>query len=209
MALDIASLSVAVARAHAAMASLEQPLNEADAKLGDGDTGSMLARVFDRLSEVDLKGQSELGGAFRALAAASMAATGSSLGTLFGTGLMAAGRETKGLAELDWSRLSPMLAAARDAMLARGGAKLGDKTVLDALDAVATASQDLAEPSAIAAAATRAGQETLDRFRPIASSIGRARMFAERSVGLDDPGMLAFVRLSEAVAGEHQTPTSR
>src|ERR1700744_5647504 len=140
------SLSVAVARPHAAMASLEQPLNEADAKLGDGDTGSMLARVFDRLSEVDLKGQSELGAAFRALAAASMAATGSSLGTVFGTGLMTAGRETKGLAELDWSRLSPMLAAARDAMLARGRAKLGDKTVLDALDAVATASQDLAEP---------------------------------------------------------------
>src|ERR1700744_6313627 len=105
------SLSVAVARAHAAMASLEQPLNEADAKLGDGDTGSMLARVFDRLSEVDLKGQSELGGAFRALGAASMAATGSSLGTLFGTGVMAAARETKGLAELDWCGLFPQLAA--------------------------------------------------------------------------------------------------
>jgi dihydroxyacetone kinase len=201
MALDIATLSVAVASAHAAMGRLEQPLNEADAKLGDGDTGSMLARVFDRLSEVDLNAQSELGGAFRALAAASMAATGSSLGTLFGTGLMAAGRETKGLAELDWSRLSPILVLARDAMLARGGAKLGDKTVLDALDAVATATQDLADPPAITAAATRAGQETLDRFRPIACGVGRARMFAERSVGLDDPGMLAFVRLSEAIAG--------
>jgi dihydroxyacetone kinase len=161
----------------------------------------MLARVFDHLSEVDLKAQSELGGAFRALAAASMAATGSSLGTLFGTGLMAAGRETKGVAELDWSRLSPILASARDAMLTRGGAKLGDKTVLDALDAVATATRDLDDPSAIAPAATRAGQETLDRFRSIACGVGRARMFAERSVGLDDPGMLAFVRLTEAVAG--------
>ena len=201
MPLDIATLSAAVARAHAAMGRLEQPLNEADAKLGDGDTGSMLARVFERLSEVDLNGQSELGGAFRALAAASMAATGSSLGTLFGTGLMAAGRETKGRAELDWARLSPMLGLARDAMLARGGAKLGDKTVLDALDAVATATLDLDDAAAIAAAATRAGQAALDRFRALACGAGRARMFAERSVGLDDPGMLAFVRLSEAVAG--------
>jgi dihydroxyacetone kinase len=65
---------------------------------------------------------------------------------------------------IDWSRLSPMLASTRDAMLARGGAKLGDKPVLDALDAVSTATRDLDDPSAIAAAATRAGQEALDRF---------------------------------------------
>jgi hypothetical protein len=103
---------------------------------------------------------------------------------------------------IDWSRLSPMLASTRDAMLARGGAKLGDKTVLDALDAVSTATRDLDDPSAIAAAATRAGQEALDRFRPIACGIGRARMFGDRNVGLDDPGMLAFVRLSEAAAGQ-------
>jgi phosphoenolpyruvate---glycerone phosphotransferase subunit DhaL len=200
MGLDVAALTAGVARALAAMSDLEQVLNEADAKLGDGDTGSMLARVFDRLAQVDLSGQAELSGAFRELAAASASATGSSLGTLFGAALMTAGKETKGAAEVDWKRLAPLLRAARDAMLARGGAKLGDKTVLDAVDAVAAAVDGLDDPPAIAAAARRAGRETLDRFRPLPCATGRARMFAERSIGLDDPGMLAFVRLSEALA---------
>jgi phosphoenolpyruvate---glycerone phosphotransferase subunit DhaL len=202
MGLDVAALTAGVARAQAAMSDLEQALNEADAKLGDGDTGSMLARVFDRLVQVDLSSQTELGGAFRALAGASVAATGSSLGTLFGAALMTAGKEMRGAAEVDWTRLAPLLRAARDAMLARGGAKLGDKTVLDAVNAAAAAVDGLNDPGAIAAAARRAGRETLDRFRSFPCEAGRARMFAERSIGLDDPGMLAFVRLCEALAGD-------
>jgi phosphoenolpyruvate---glycerone phosphotransferase subunit DhaL len=201
MGLDVAALGAGVTRAHAAMGDLERVLNEADAKLGDGDTGSMLARVFDRLSQIDLSNQSDLGGAFRALAVASTATTGSSLGTLFAAALITAGKETRGVTEIDWARLAPLLIAARDAMLARGGAKLGDKTVLDAIDAVAASVHGLDDPLAVGAAATRAGREALERFRKIPSATGRARMFSERSVGLDDPGMLAFVRLSEALAG--------
>jgi len=40
---------------------------------------------------------------------------------------------------------------------------------------------------------------------------GRARMFAERSVGLDDPGMLAFFQVMNAALGgscEQRVPTS-
>jgi len=34
--------------------------------------------------------------------------------------------------------------------------------------------------------------ETLTRFRDQQSKIGRARIFSDRSAGLDDPGMVAF-----------------
>ena len=47
MGMRVNDVAGAVERAHAAMAYLEQDLNEADSKLGDGDTGSMLARVMD------------------------------------------------------------------------------------------------------------------------------------------------------------------
>jgi dihydroxyacetone kinase-like protein len=40
MGFTISDLSVAVERAHAAMSLLEQELNAADAKLGEGDAGS-------------------------------------------------------------------------------------------------------------------------------------------------------------------------
>ena len=77
-------------------------------------------------------------------------------------------------------------------MQARGKASLGDKTVLDALDAAAGAAEGKTEPAEILTAAADAVDATLDRMRGMQAKIGRARIFGERSVGLDDPGMRAF-----------------
>jgi len=76
---------------------------------------------------------------------------------------------------------------------------LGDKTVVDVLDAVATAIDGLADPREIYVRARLATANTLDAFRDKPNRLGRARMFAEKSIGLDDPGMLAFSRLLEGL----------
>lgn len=201
MGLSPASLAAAVARANAAMPGLEQELNAADSKLGDGDTGGMLARLVGSLAKAQAPADADLGATFSAYARAAATATGSSLGTLFATALLTMSKATKGKSEVPWSELSPLLESAREAMMARGGAKLGDKTVLDALDAVAAAVRGLDDPAAIGAAATKAADDALDQFRGQPNKIGRARMFADASVGLDDPGMLAFARLTKVLAG--------
>lgn len=77
-------------------------------------------------------------------------------------------------------------------MVARGKAHIGDKTVLDVIDAAARATEGLDDPDAILQAALRACQETMQRMRSQPARIGRARIFGERSVGLDDPGMAGF-----------------
>ena len=41
--------------------------------------------------------------------------------------------------------------------------------------------------------------DTMDQFRNRQSQIGRARIFGEKSIGLDDPGMLAFKRMFESL----------
>ena len=47
----------------------------------------------------------------------------------------------------------------------------------------------------------------LAEFRQRPSAMGRARMFAEKSVGLDDPGMLGLAEIVRAVtAGHGATP---
>lgn len=207
MGMQVTDIAGAVRRAHEAMAHLEQVLNEADSKLGDGDTGSMLARVIDSLTRVDLSVQSDLGDAFYGLGLASAASTGSSLGTLLSAALMTVGKKIRGRSEVEWSTVSELLAAARDVMLARGGANLGDKTVLDGLDALATATEGLDNAKAVAAASAKSAVDVLARFRDAPCRIGRARMFAERSVGLDDPGMLALARLTEAVAAQSPAGT--
>ena len=47
--------------------------------------------------------------------------------------------------------------------------------------------------------ADRAAADALDQFRHLPAKQGRARIFAEKSVGLDDPGQLAIKRITEAL----------
>lgn len=201
MTLTAQTLAAIVATLAARMPALEQELNKADARLGDGDTGTMLARVVNAIAGVAPPGE-DVGLTLSAYAKATAMATGSSLGTLIATGLLAASRQTKGENEVAWNRVSPLLEAARDAMLSRGGASLGDKTVLDGLDAVAGAVEGLEDGQSIAAASATAAREALETFRDRPNRIGRARMFEDGSKGLDDPGMLALTRIIEIIGGE-------
>ena len=97
-------------------------------------------------------------------------------------------------------RVSGLVALARDAMQARGKAELGGKTVLDSLDAVARATEGVGDADAVADAAARAADEALDAFRDERATVGRARMFGDKTIGMDDPGMLAMQRIVRALA---------
>ncbi|MCO6052271.1 dihydroxyacetone kinase subunit L [Mesorhizobium sp. RP14(2022)] len=201
MSITPSAIASVVERLHMAMDGIEQRLNEADAKLGDGDTGGMLARVLAKMAETDLSGAVDPGTALTALAKAATIATGSSLGTLLATGLMAAGRTIKGRESVRVGELSEMVAVARDAMIARGGASLGDKTVLDSLDAVADALKGATTSAQAAHAVAQGAATALEAFRSRPNRIGRARMFGDGTVGLDDPGMLAVKELAAKLAG--------
>lgn len=199
-AVDFAALGQAVSRSKARMATLEQELNAADSRLGDGDTGVMLARVVDAMAQIDYAAQPDIGAALSLMARKTASATGSSLGTLIATGLLTVGKRVKGEPTIAFADLGGHLSAVVEAMAARGGAKLGDKTVLDILDALAHGIAAQGDGSAVARAATEACRTTLAEFRERPCKIGRARMFAERSIGMDDPGMLAVHELVLAIA---------
>ena len=100
----------------------------------------------------------DLGQALLRCAQAFTRSSGSSYGTLLATGLMAMAKATKGRTAIEVAELSGLVAAARDAMIARGKAELGGKTVLDSLDAVAKALDGVADPAAAAEAAPRAAR---------------------------------------------------
>jgi hypothetical protein len=204
MAITLATLADAIARANAAMSSLTDVLNAADAKLGDGDTGTMLARLIGTFAAVDVRNAENLGAGFMALAKAGAASTGSSLGTLIITAMMTAGKATTGKTELAWLDLSSLLAAIRDAAMARGKAELGAKTIIDGLDALATSLEGKTDAASAAIAAEQAMDAVLAEFRNRPSAMGRARMFAEKSVGLDDPGMLALAEIVRSLVKTSQ-----
>lgn len=199
MGISIETLTAAIAHADQSMAEFTDILNAADAKLGDGDTGTMLRRLLEVFASVDTRAAPDLSAAFMALAKAGATSTGSSLGTLIITAMITAGKTTTGQTELDWDRLGPLIMSVRDAAMARGKAELGAKTIIDGLDALARAIDGLDEPAIIAQAANAAMVSALDEFRARPSKMGRARMFAEKSIGLDDPGMLALAKIVRAV----------
>lgn len=209
MGLQVQQIAWAVGRADAAMVRLEPVLNESDALIGDADTGSMLARVLAAMAAAPVPAPGDLGLAFSGLARAATSATGSSLGTLLATALMTLAKATKGRDQIDWAEFGALLVAAREAMAARGGARLGDKTVLDALEAVGSAVAGFDESGGSRpATAAQAAHAALDRLRPQACQVGRARMFPQKSAGSDDPGMLAFALLLDALADRSGTPTT-
>ena len=118
----------------------------------------------------------DVGMALLACAQAMTRVSGSSYGTLLATGLMAAAKATRGRTEVPWSELSALLRDALQAMMARGKASLGDKTVLDVLDAAARAVDGVPAPGMLAAA-TGAVDATMTRMRGQQAKIGPGTHF--------------------------------
>jgi dihydroxyacetone kinase-like protein len=192
MGLTTPALADGLRRIAAHMDTVADELNALDGQLGDGDLGVTMTRAGRSLREVLPALPGDVGMALMACAQAITKVSGSSYGTLLATGLLAAAKATRGRTEVPWSETAALLRAACDAMMARGKAALGDKTVLDALDAAAQAAAGKTEGAEIAAALAAAADATLERMRGMQAKIGRARIFGERSIGLDDPGMRAF-----------------
>ncbi len=201
MAVTTQGIRAALDRVAARMSTLEHELNAADGKLGDGDTGVMLRRVAEKVVEASKTAPDDLGAAFKALAMASSGATGSSLGTLLTIALLNIGKGAAGKTEIEWAEFGALLDNAGKQMLVRGGANLGDKTVVDVVNAVAGALSQAKPGQDGGAVALATARATLDQFRDKPCKMGRARMFGDKSVGVDDPGMLAFVRIVEAING--------
>ena len=188
--ITIIEIREAIASIRDAVQRASEDLSARDGQLGDGDLGITLEKAFNRLTEIAPTLPDDLGKAFAAAATAVTKVSSSSFGTLLATGLMAAAKQTIGKTELQPEALSPILKAACQKMSERGSAALGDKTVLDTVDAAAQALES--NPTDPVGAVIAAVDQTIALFRDRQSKIGRARIFADRSVGLDDPGMVAF-----------------
>jgi dihydroxyacetone kinase-like protein len=200
MTLTVETLRQAITRLTAAMERDFESLNAADGALGDGDLGVTMTRGMRAITDLSPSLPDDLGQALLACAQAFTKTSGSSYGTLMATGLMAIAKTLRGKVSVEVADLPALVAGARDAMQARGKAELGGKTVLDSLDAVARATATLRDADAMADAAALAVRQAQDEMRGKIATIGRARIFGEKTIGMDDPGMLAMTAIITAIA---------
>jgi len=170
----------------------EADLNALDAKSGDGDTGSTLAgasrallKAMDRLPLAD---HTQL---YRAIGQELSETMGGSSGVLLAIMFAAAGdAASSGLT------MREALEAGLRRMQEIGGARLGDRTMVDALDPALTA---LAEGLPKAAAAARAGADKTAEM--LVAKAGRASYInADQLRGHIDPGAEAVARLFEELS---------
>jgi dihydroxyacetone kinase-like protein len=177
--------------------SSAEELNGLDAQLGDGDLGVTMVRGSRQLLEIREELPDDWGMALLKCAQAFTKTSGSSYGTILATGLMAMAKQKKGQSEMDSTEWAGLLKLALVAMQQRGKSELGQKTVLDPLSAAQKKLESVPETSL--SDLIEVVQQTIDDFRDKPCQIGRARIFQDKSIGLDDPGMVAFKRLLEGL----------
>ena len=203
--LDREAFLRAVERVLDRLESSAEELSRLDAAMGDGDMGVTITlgcrAVRKALPEM---GQQDLGTVVAKCAMAFNGAAPSTLGALFAVGGMRAGKEARGTTSVDLPLLTRMVRAAEAGIQERGGAKRGDKTLLDALGPAADALQDaevkgatLREAVRSAAEAARAGAKATTEM---AAKSGRGSWISERTVGHQDPGATAVTIMWEALA---------
>lgn len=182
-----------------------EELGRIDAFAGDGDHGVGMSRGID--AAVTAAEQAAEGGLDAALAAAGDAWSehaGGTSGALWGAALTALGPVLDVEGPLVPATVAAAARAALDRIVELGGAKRGDKTMVDALepfvdqlDLSATAGDSLTDALVSAAeAATKAAEAT----SPLLPKLGRARPLAEKSVGHPDAGATSLGMVVTAVA---------
>ena len=174
-------------------------LNGIDGQIGDGDLGVSMVLCGRRVMEAAADLPEDLGMAFMKCAQAVTKGSGASFPTLVAGAFLAIAKAVKGRTEIPWGEATDLLRLAEDAMIARGKAAIGDKTVIDAIEAARVASEGLNEPDAILDACLMAADEVIEQMKNRPNMVGRARIWAEKSMGLADPGMVAFKRILEGL----------
>jgi dihydroxyacetone kinase-like protein len=170
-------------------------LNELDSALGDGDLGVTLEKCGKLIKVTIDQGHATPSELFKAGATACLRASGSSFGTLMAVALMTVAKETAALPVLSKADVGPLIAKVNSALMERGRCNLGDKTAVDSLEAIRKAIQGFGDNDDLQKKVLQAAEVSTEEFRIKPNKIGRARVFAEKSIGLKDPGMVAVERI--------------
>jgi dihydroxyacetone kinase-like protein len=186
----------------------EAQFSALDSVVGDGDFGFSLARGFEKvLAEFDSLDRSNVGTFLKRVAVIITSRCGGTSGPIWGTAFLRAGAAAGELQTLGPAQVVLLLRAAFNGIAQRGGASLGDKTLLDALgpftdcferEAVNGQSPPLIALERATEEADRAARATSE----LVAKRGRAAYTGERSRGSVDPGATALAEIARRVCSE-------
>lgn len=196
------AIAAAIGRVAAALEAAEDSLTELDSAAGDGDLGISMARGAAALRALPDGAHANPADALAGAGQALRRAIAGSSGPFYAVGLLRASRLLEGRPSPEAAEWAAAFRAAVDAVGELGGARAGDRTMLDALLPAAeaferSAGQGLAQAWA---AALEAGEAGLRATREMAPRLGRASYLGARAVGTPDAGAAAAMVWMRALA---------
>ena len=168
--------------------------NSADAKIGDGDLGITILHGLEEIQKNKVSFNNDMGENFMICSKAFVKRSGSSFGTLIAFSLMNISKKIDGKNECDHHDIVTIFEIALKTILDRGKTKLGDKTIADTLNLII---HKIKKSKNYNHEIKSACTDALENFKGKKILIGRARMFEEKTIKFDDPGMFALKKLSE------------
>ena len=186
----------------AAVTAAEQELTEIDSRFGDADHGLTMSKIAKAISAA--AGESE--GGIQAMlddaAMAVMVLNGGSAVPLWNTWLDGLQEEAPEGNEIDTAGIQAIFAKALKALSDMSGAKVGDKTMMDALipASQAIAAYSGSDEAGLFDAAAQAALQGAEASKQFVSKFGRAKSYGEQTSGTPDAGAASMAYFFQGLA---------
>ena len=189
--------------------SAEAELTEIDSRFGDADHGLTMTKVAKAIAQAVEESDGGIQSMLDDAAMAVMTLNGGSAVPLWNTWLDGMQEEAPEGEEIDIAGLKTIFAKALEELDDMSGAKVGDKTMMDAVIPASAAiavysGESEAELFTLAAQAAEEGAENSKSF---VSKFGRAKSYGAQAIGTPDAGAVSMARFFHglAQAREHRT----
>lgn len=185
-----------------AVRAAEQELTEIDSRFGDADHGLTMKKIANAISGAVDAADGGIQAMLDDAAMAVMVLNGGSAVPLWNTWLDGMQEDAPDGGEIDVPGIKAIFAKALEELDDMSGAKVGDKTMMDALipasEAIAAYSgSDEAELFAAAAEAAAQGAENSKNF---VSKFGRAKSYGAQTIGTPDAGAMSMAYFFRGLA---------
>jgi dihydroxyacetone kinase len=186
----------AIEAACKALIGAEGELTEMDRLTGDGDLGTNMERAAKAVqSVVNSYPLDDLPATLKALGHTLRHELGGSSGPLYGVLFLRCGTTLEGAGAAGLAQWVEALDQGCRAISELGGAKPGDRTMLDALDPFVKAlkkSQDAVAPREAVISAVDAAERGMEATTEMKPRLGRSSYLGDRVLGYPDPGAKAI-----------------
>ena len=186
----------------ASVTAAEAELTEIDSRFGDADHGLTMTKIANAISGAVEQADGDIKSMLDDAAMAVMTLNGGSAVPLWNTWLDGLQEEAPAGEEIGVAGLQAIFARALEELDSMSGAKVGDKTMMDALipASQAIAAYDGSDESGLFAAAARAALQGAEDSKQYVSKFGRAKSYGEKTIGTPDAGAMSMSYFFQGLA---------